>query len=75
MFRSYVIAKCTIKNACVITFSRITVEANRTAVIVFAILSHVLLLLLLCFVFDQAVFTPLIVARSQRRKRVSPPSP
>jgi hypothetical protein len=26
------------------------------------------LVLLICFVFDQAVVTPLIVARSQRRK-------
>ena len=33
------------------------------------------LVLLLCFVFDQAVFTPLIVARAQRQKRVTPPSP
>jgi hypothetical protein len=29
------------------------------------------LVLLVCFVFDQAVFTPLLVARSQRQKRAS----
>jgi hypothetical protein len=33
------------------------------------------IVLLVCFVFDQAVFTPLIVARNQRQKRVTPPSP
>jgi Flp pilus assembly protein TadB len=27
------------------------------------------LVLLVCFVFDQAVFTPVLVARSQRHKR------
>jgi Flp pilus assembly protein TadB len=29
------------------------------------------LVLLVCFVFDQAVFTPLLVARSQRQKRAN----
>jgi hypothetical protein len=29
------------------------------------------LVLLICFVFDQAVFTPLIVARAQRQNRAT----
>lgn len=29
------------------------------------------LVLLICFVFDQAVFTPLIVARAQRQNRAN----
>lgn len=29
------------------------------------------LVLLICFVFDQAVLTPLLVARSQRQKRAN----
>jgi hypothetical protein len=29
------------------------------------------LVLLICFVFDQAVFTPLIVARAQRQNRTN----
>jgi hypothetical protein len=45
------------------------VPTGVTLVLVGAVLPG--LLLLAAFVFDQAVFTPLLVARSQRQKRAS----
>jgi hypothetical protein len=50
-------------------FWTVLVPAGFSLLIVGAVVPG--LVLLVCFVFDQAVFTPLLVARSQRRKRAN----